>query len=164
MRAAVFLVLLLGEAVSAQTTSFSDRLYPILKSAGCPNCHNSNGVASTTRLHFPDDSASTARAEASGRSLVRLVDRDHPEESLLLKKPTHRIPHAGGERIKPGSPEEAALIDWIRFLARMPANETAAAMKYDEAGAETERRQGAVLRRLTNSQYTHTVRDLLGDQ
>ncbi|HEX4771276.1 MAG TPA: DUF1592 domain-containing protein [Bryobacteraceae bacterium] len=164
MRAAVFLVLLLGEAVSAQTTSFSDRLYPILKNAGCPNCHNSNGVASATRLHFPDASVSMARAEAFGRSLVRLVDRDHPEESLLLKKPTHRIPHAGGERIKPGSPEEAVLIDWIRFLAAMPANELAAALKYDEAGPETERRQGAVLRRLTNSQYNHSVRDLLGDQ
>lgn len=164
MRVAACLVLLLCEAAAAQTSPFSDRLYPILKNAGCPNCHNSNGVASGTRLHFPDASASSERAEAFGRSLVRLVDREHPEESLLLKKPTRRIPHAGGERIKPGSPEEAVLIDWIRFLSAMPADELAAALKYDEAGPETERRKGAVLRRLTNSQYNHTVRDLLGDQ
>ena len=158
------LVLLLCEAAAAQTSPFSNRLYPILKDAGCPNCHNSNGVASATRLHFPESSASTQRVEAFGRSLVRLVDRDHPEESLLLKKPTRRIPHAGGERIKPGSPEESALIDWIRFLSAMPADELAAALKYDEAGPESERRRGAVLRRLTNSQYNNTVRDLLGDQ
>jgi hypothetical protein len=164
MRAAACLVLLLSAAAVAQTTPFSDRLYPILNNAGCPNCHNSNGVASATRLHFPDSSASTERVEVFGRSLVRLVNREHPEESLLLKKPTHRIPHAGGERIKPGSSEEAALIDWIHFLAAMPPAEVAEALKYDEAGPETERRKGAVLRRLTNSQYNHTVRDLLGDQ
>ncbi len=161
---AVTVFLAVCQAVAAQSTPFSDRLYPILKTAGCPNCHNSNGVASATRLHFPDASVSTDRAEAFGRSLVRLVDREHPDESLLLKKPTRRIPHAGGERIKPGSPEEAALKDWIHFLSAMPADELAAALKYDEAGPETERRRGAVLRRLTNSQYNHTVRDLLGDQ
>lgn len=158
------LALFLCETVAAQTSPFSDRLYPILKNAGCPNCHNGNGVASATRLHFPDPSASTERAEAFGRSLVRLVNREHPEESLLLKKPTRRIPHAGGERIKPGSPEETVLIDWIRFLAAMPADELAIALKYDEAGPESERRNGAVLRRLTNSQYNNTVRDLMGDQ
>jgi hypothetical protein len=149
---------------AGQTNPFSDGLYPILKSAGCPTCHDSNGVASATRLHFPDASAPTERAEAFGRSLVRLVDRQHPEESLLLNKPTKRIPHAGGERIKPGSPEEAALIGWIRFLAAMPADELAVALKYDEAGPDVEKHRGAVLRRLTNSQYNNTVRDLLGDQ
>ena len=164
MRVAACLVLLLSETLSAQTTPFSDHLYPILKNAGCPNCHNSNGVASATRLHFPDAAASPERAEAFGRSLVRLVNREHPEESLLLKKPTRRISHTGGERIKPGSPEEAVLIDWIRFLAAMPADELAVALKYDEAGTEAERRRGPVLRRLTNSQYNNTVRDLLGDQ
>jgi hypothetical protein len=46
----------------------------------------------------------------------------------------------------------------------MPADELAAALKYDEAGPEAGVRQGAVLRRLTNSQYNNTVRDLLGDQ
>jgi hypothetical protein len=149
---------------AGQTNPFSERLYPIFQTAGCPNCHNSNGVASATRLHFPDASASVDQMEAFGRSLVRLVDREHPEESLLLKKPTMRVAHTGGERIKPGSPEEATLVSWIRFLAAMPANEVTEALRYDEAGRTSERRKGAVLRRLTNSQYNNTVRDLLGDQ
>ena len=163
MRAIVCFLLPMAGALS-QTGPFSSKLYPILKNAGCPTCHNSNGVASATRLHFPDAGASEERTEAFGRSLVRLVDRDHPEESPLLKKPTKRIPHAGGERIKPGSPEEAALVAWIRFLAAMPADDVAAALKYDEGGADAGKPQGAVLRRLTNSQYNNTVRDLLGDQ
>ncbi len=164
MKGIACLLLILCKVASGQTSPFSDRLYPILKNAGCPNCHNSNGVASATRLHFPDASASTERTEAFGRSLVRFVDEEHPGESLLLKKPTMRMPHAGGERIQPGSPEEATLISWIRFLSAMPADERTTALKYDEAGPAAEMREGAVLRRLTNSQYNNTVRDLLGDQ
>ena len=145
---------------------FSAKLYPILVNAGCPACHNSNGVASATRLHFPDAESSQDRIEAFGKSLVVLVDRDHPDESLLLKKPTKRIAHTGGERIKPGSPEEAALKAWIEMLASLQDDELAAAMKYSDAGqagavADAPR---AVLRRLTHSQYNNTVRDLLGDQ
>src|SRR5450755_4409798 len=115
MKGLVCLLLLLSEAVG-QTSPFVDRLYPILTNAGCQNCHNSNGVASATRLHFPDGPASPERLAAFGRSLVRLVNREHPEESLILKKPTLRVPHAGGQRVKPGSPEEATLIAWVRFL------------------------------------------------
>ncbi len=154
-----------ASAAYAQNTFFSDRLYPVLLNAGCPACHNANGVASATRLHFPDSSASPERIEAFGKSLVKLVDRDHPDESLLLKKPTMRIPHTGGERIKPGSQEEDVLKAWIRTLASLSGDELAKALQYNEnepvPGAEA---PTVVLRRLTHSQYNNTVRDLLGDQ
>ena len=82
----------LAWAALGQTASFSSKLYPILKEAGCAACHNSNGVASATRLHFPDAEATQERIEAFGYSLVKLVDRDHPDDSLLLKKPTTARP------------------------------------------------------------------------
>lgn len=103
-----------------QTVSFRESVYPMLQSAGCPTCHNLNGVASATRLHFPDADASADRVEAFGRSLAALVDREHPENSLLFRKPTRRIAHGGGVRIKPGTPEEAILTGWIQVLSRMP--------------------------------------------
>jgi hypothetical protein len=37
----------------SQSGRFSKDLYPILEKAGCEGCHNPNGVASATRLHFP---------------------------------------------------------------------------------------------------------------
>jgi len=156
----------LASALFGQTDSFSNRLYPILKEAGCSACHNNNGVASATRLHFPDAAATPDRIEAFGNSLVRLVDRDHPDESLLLKKPTLRVPHTGGLRIKPGSPEEAALKAWIHTLASLSGDALAKAMKYSdvEQTANQSASTPAVLRRLTHSQYNNTVRDLLGDQ
>jgi Protein of unknown function (DUF1592)/Protein of unknown function (DUF1588)/Protein of unknown function (DUF1587)/Protein of unknown function (DUF1595)/Protein of unknown function (DUF1585) len=155
-----------GSALWAQSGNFQTTLYPILEKANCRACHNTEGVASATRLHFPEADAPAAKIEAFGNSLVTLVDRDHPESSLLLRKPTARIPHTGGERIKPGTPEEAVLKTWIARLAQLSGDDLATALRYRElenAGGGMAA-QDAELRRLTHSQYNHTVRDLLGDQ
>jgi hypothetical protein len=150
----------------AQESSFARTLYPILEKAACRSCHNPDGVASVTRLQFPEPDANADQIEAFGRSLVALIDRNKPEESLLLKKPTNRVPHAGGQRIKPGGEEEGILKGWIQRLAKMSDGEVASALKLHEekaAGAGAARPTSA-LRRLTHSQYNNTVRDLLGDQ
>jgi hypothetical protein len=146
--------------------NFEHGLYPALEKAGCRACHNTEGVASATRLQFPDAGTSSAKIEAFGKSLVILVDREQPDSSLLLRKPTNRIRHAGGERIKIGSPEEAALKAWIAQLTQLSGSELSAALRYRK-DAETAADMPVVdpeLRRLTHSQFNHTVRDLLGDQ
>jgi len=150
----------------AQEGSFSRTLYPVLEKAACRSCHNPDGVASVTRLHFPEPDASPGQIEAFGRSLAALIDRNKLEESLLLKKPTNRIPHAGGERIKPGGEEEGILKTWIQRLAKLSGDEFASALKSSEEKAATagQARPTLSLRRLTHSQYNNTVRDLLGDQ
>jgi hypothetical protein len=86
---------------------FTRNLYPVLEKAGCRGCHNADGVSSATRLHFPEEDAPAARIEAFGKSLVVLVDREHPAKSLLLNKPTLRIAHTGGKRIPPGTPRRS---------------------------------------------------------
>ena len=150
----------------AQEGSFGSGLYQVMEKAACRSCHTADGVASPTRLHFPEPDADPDKIEAFGRSLVNLVDREHPERSLLLNKPTNRIPHAGGERIKPGSQDEAILKAWIQRLTQLSGVELARALKYREeensGGGQAAPRTD--LRRLTHSQYDHTVRDLLGDQ
>ncbi len=153
-------------AAAADAASFSKTLYPVLERAQCRACHNPDGVASVTRLHFPEADAPPERVEAFGKALVVLVDRNRPEESLLLRKPTNRIPHAGGEKIKPGSADEAVLKAWIARLASLQGDELAKALKYreEEAAGAGHERPSVVLRRLTHTQYNNTVRDLLGDQ
>jgi hypothetical protein len=145
-----------------QPVSFRDKIYPVLENAGCRNCHNVEGVASATRLHFPIEGADIARIDAFGRSLAEFVDRQNPANSLLLLKPTQRIPHTGGERIRPGSTEESALKSWIGYLAKLSAPELTEALRYRQAEAGGYGvAPTVVLRRLTHSQYNHTVRDLL---
>ena len=150
----------------AQEAPFGGGLYPVLEKAGCRNCHNVDGVASGTRLQFPEADATPQKIEAFGKSLVILIDPTRPEASLLANKPTNRIPHAGGERIKQGSPEEATLKAWIQGLTKLSGDDLATALKYreEEAAGGGKAVERADLRRLTHSQYNHTVRDLLGDQ
>jgi hypothetical protein len=161
----LFLLFALVSTALAQDRPFGSGLYQVMQKAGCPLCHNPNGVASATRIHFPEADASPEQIEAFGRSLVVVVDRNKPEASLLLNKPTARIPHTGGERIKPGSPEETVLKAWVNRLARLSGPDLAVALKYREMenAGSGETRPHVDLRRLTHSQYNHTVRDLLGD-
>ena len=139
-----------------------------MEKAGCRSCHNADGVASATRLQFPEAGSAPEKIEAFGRSLVVLVDREQPDSSLLLNKPTNRdSARAAASGSSPAAPDEALLKAWIEKLTQLSGDELAQALKYREdeaAGAGQARCREPELRRLTHSQYNHTVRDLLGDQ
>jgi hypothetical protein len=143
--------------VTAADSSFAGGLYTVLQKANCRACHVEGGVASATRLHFPEDGATSAAVEAFGRSLTPLVNREQPEASLLFTKPTNREKHTGGKLILPGGKEEALLLDWVRYLAGVSPSSPTSQIQDPKSAP-------AVMRRLTHSQYDHTVRDLLGDQ
>ncbi|MBI1872621.1 MAG: DUF1592 domain-containing protein [Acidobacteria bacterium] len=149
-----------GQAPPA--VSFSRTVYPIFENAQCRGCHTDDGVASATRLHFPEPNASPDEIEAFGLTLAVLVDRTDPARSLLINKPTDRERHTGGVRIQPGSFDEEALVEWVRYLAGIPEEAVTAARERLSAGYAASP-SDQLLRRLTHSQYNNTVRDLLGD-
>jgi Protein of unknown function (DUF1587). len=141
---------------------FVQKVYPVLEKAECRMCHNDNGVSSATRLKFPSPEAKTEAIEIFGLKLSALVDPKNPSQSLLLNKPTMRIPHTGGERIPKGSAEEEALKSWVAYLAALTPAQLNASV--ERIGARQHgSANGGALRRLTISQYNNTVRDLLGD-
>lgn len=144
-------------STSLGAADFATDVFPVLQKAGCAGCHNADGVASGTRLKFPESPASPEAVNAFGRSLGSLVNRTAPEKSLLVQKPTKAVPHAGGKRIEPGSTEEAKLREWVQYLAGQSGESTEVAV------VEKHEPVGPVLRRLTHAQYNNTVRDLLGD-
>src|SRR6185369_4869079 len=133
----------------AQEVAFGPGLYQVMEKAACRSCHNIDGVASATRLHFPEPDSPPERIEAFGKSLVVLVDRERPDKSLLFNKPTNRIPHAGGERIKPGSADETTLKTWIQTLSKLSGAELSAALKYKEEESAAGQAPRTDLRRLT---------------
>ena len=121
--ACAFATLLLAPLAIAQSptvqdpTFFAQSVYPVFEAAGCRGCHYGDGVASTTRLRFPAPGAPREQVTAFGLKLAMLVDRADPALSLVLQKPTNRVQHTGGERIAPGSEQEAALRSWVDYLA-----------------------------------------------
>jgi hypothetical protein len=52
-------------------------------------------------------------AEAAGERKSR-IDLNHPEQSLLLLKPTAAVPHGGGRRLEVDSGEYRAILEWIK--------------------------------------------------
>jgi hypothetical protein len=167
MLAAVSTVFQPGASAQApravEESFFIEKVYPTLHAVQCERCHSDNGVASETRLEFPEFDADRGEITAFGLSLMDLVDRRNPEQSLLLRKPTKQIKHTGGQRIKPGSDEEAVLLTWINYLAGLSDEQMRRAReriaRSDQRGLEA-----LAVRRLTHSEYNNTVRDLLGDQ
>jgi hypothetical protein len=79
-----------------------------------------------------------------------------------MDKPTNRIKHSGGERIKKGSAEEALLRKWIVYLTGLSEPEMEQALRYrQQEAAGSGEVPRVVLRRLTHQQYNYTVHDLL---
>lgn len=136
---------------------FASQVLPVLHKANCEGCHNSGGVAAGTRFRIPEGELSKEEWARFGLSMHTLVNRTDPGQSALLLKPTKRVAHSGGQRIAPGSAEEAVLRVWTDYLV----TNTKPGDKFEIAERRGERKP--VLRRLTNTQYNNTVRDLLGD-
>ena len=142
---------------------FVDKLYPAMKAAQCDLCHNDNGVASASGIEFPGRSASRDQIVAFGFKLRDFVDRETPERSPLLLKPTNRLEHTGGVRFVPGSPQEQLLRGWTSHLAQLSKDEQARADQMIEKAGNW-KLEPLTVRRLTHSQYNNTVAALLGDQ
>jgi hypothetical protein len=141
---------------------FADKVYPVLEKAECRLCHNDNGVSSATRLRFPPAEAKAEAIQIFGLKLASLVDHKDHSQSLLLNKPTVRVPHTGGERIVKGSAQEEILKLWVTHLAALNESQLRASIERLSPGQPGPSKPSA-LRRLTHSQYNNTVRDLLGD-
>ena len=149
--------------IAPDESFFLRTLYPAMYKVQCHRCHNDNGVASDTMLRFPGEQANVEQVAAFGLKLMDLIDRENLQQSPLFLKSTNREEHTGGVRIKPGSEEEQALLHWMKHLAELSDEEIRAARERI-AQAEKSSLGKLAVRRLSHSQYNHTVRDLLQDQ
>lgn len=100
----------------ANQTFFTDQVLGLALTS-CTACHVPGGQASATRLHVtPNDPLATARA------IAPLVDSTTLSASRVLEKPLNVLPHGGGQKITPGSPEEQALMQWVSLVAQAACN------------------------------------------
>jgi Protein of unknown function (DUF1549)/Protein of unknown function (DUF1553)/Protein of unknown function (DUF1800)/Bacterial Ig-like domain (group 2) len=106
----------------APPVSFVNEVIPALTHAGCNQgaCHGSHAGKGGFRLSLlgfdPDADFIALTREGGSRRIVRA----EPEQSLLIRKPTAAMPHGGGLRLPPGSPELRILRQWLREGARGP--------------------------------------------
>jgi hypothetical protein len=116
------------QAAGPRELSFVKDIVPIFTKFGCAgsNCHGSiRGKAGFKLSLFgyePNLDYQAIVQAADGRR----IDRNKPEDSLILKKPTFQVPHGGGVRFEKNSLPYTALLEWVRSGAR-----------YDSAGSPT---------------------------
>jgi hypothetical protein len=107
---------------ATQGSSFRNHVIPVLTKMGCNSgpCHGAaagkNGFALTLRGYDPDADYNTLTRQASGRRVNTL----EPAKSLMLLKPTETVPHMGGKRFEPDSPEYRVIARWIAAGAPPP--------------------------------------------
>jgi hypothetical protein len=118
-------VALVQQASQPRTFSFAGDILPILTKYGCngASCHGSlNGQGGFKLSLFGYDPAPDWEMIVNKHD-GRRINRQQPEDSLLLRKPTFQVKHGGGKLIKEGSDDYLALLDWIRSGA--PGGENA---------------------------------------
>ncbi|MDA0808497.1 MAG: DUF1553 domain-containing protein [Planctomycetota bacterium] len=99
----------------ALAVSFEHETLPVLAKAGCSGgaCHGSPHGKGEFRLSLFGFEPAFDRMSLVKESQSRRVNTIKPAHSLLLRKPTMQIPHAGGRRLKVGDELYSLLHDWI---------------------------------------------------
>jgi hypothetical protein len=104
----------------ARPWSYRLDVVAVLSKAGCNAgaCHGNLNGKGGFRLSLRGDDPAFDLAAMTRDALGRRANLADPDASLVVRKPTGRVPHEGGQRFAPGSAEAAALIGWVASGAR----------------------------------------------
>jgi len=100
---------------SARPWDFAEDIMPVLTRGGCNSggCHGKasgqNGFRLSIFAYDPVSDLTSIAREAAGRRISVF----NPTQSLILLKGTGVVPHGGGPRFTPRSPEYQTLRNWI---------------------------------------------------
>jgi len=102
--------------------NFRNHVVPILTKASCNSgaCHGALAGKGGLKLSLRGYDPEADHFVLTRQSQARRVDRQEPAKSLLLAKPTRKLPHGGGKRFEDDSPDYRVLRDWIAAGADAP--------------------------------------------
>ena len=94
---------------------FAGEIVPILSKLGCNGgaCHGKSSGQNGFRLSLLGSDPALDYESLTREGRGRRVFLAAPGESLILKKPSARLPHGGGKRIEADSPEYRTIARWI---------------------------------------------------
>jgi Protein of unknown function (DUF1549)/Protein of unknown function (DUF1553) len=111
----ICLLLGLATAAHAEPVSFRQDVMPVLARSGCNQgaCHGNLNGKGGFKLSLRGEDPATDLATLTRDVFARRTDPIHPDESLLLRKASGRVPHEGGPRFASDSTEYRLLRTWI---------------------------------------------------
>jgi hypothetical protein len=100
--------------------SFRRDVMAVLSKAGCNlgTCHGNKSGKNGFKLSLRGQDPGADHRALSREMLARRIDLLDPDQSLMLRKATARMPHEGGRRFAPDSSQYAMLRAWIVGGAR----------------------------------------------
>ncbi|MGE3821478.1 MAG: DUF1549 domain-containing protein [Isosphaeraceae bacterium] len=109
------LPLVVAPSGPTRRVSFRQDVMAVLSRAGCNMgaCHGNLNGKGGFRLSLRGDDPAFDFASLTRDAFARRIDPGAPTASLIVAKPTGRVPHEGGIRFAPGSPEALTLRDWV---------------------------------------------------
>ncbi len=122
----------------AETVRFRNEVMAVLSRAGCNMgaCHGNFNGKGGLRLSLRGQDPAADFATLTRDLLGRRLDRLRPDDSLLLSKPTMRLPHEGGQRFARDSAEFHLLRRWIAQGAGFDPPGTPRPLRIEAAPAE----------------------------
>lgn len=146
-----------------QPPSFVRDVLPVLSRAGCNggSCHakpdGQNGFRLTVFSFDPQSDYNAIVKGARGRRVFPSC----PEESLLLLKATHVLPHEGGERFDKDSDAYRTLVQWIKSGMVFRADKEPTLQRISMIPEARRYHKGASQRLLVSAHYSDdSVRDV----
>src|SRR5206468_6415362 len=115
LRLAVVLVALSRSAAAGEAVDFAHDVLPVLSRFGCnaSACHGKAEGQNGFKLSIFGTDPKADREAIATYSRGRRIMPAAPEESLLLRKASASVPHAGGPRIKRDTPAYSIIRAWI---------------------------------------------------
>jgi len=95
--------------------SFNNHVLAVLTRHGCNSgaCHGSLAGKGGLKLSLRGYDGASDYFALTRQALGRRIDREAPEKSLLLLKPTMAVAHGGGLRLDVDHPDFRVLAEWI---------------------------------------------------
>ena len=102
---------------------FSPDIISILTIKGCnsSSCHGSPAGQNGFKLSLYGYDIAADREMIVKAHNGRRVNLQNPEDSLILKKPSFRVPHGGGRVLPVDSEEYRTLLNWLKQGAKLDA-------------------------------------------
>lgn len=102
--------------------SFRNHVIPAMTKAGCNSgaCHGALAGKGGMKLSLRGYDPESDHFVLTRQALARRVDRQQPERSVFLLKPTRKLPHGGGRRFEDDSDDYRLFRDWIASGADGP--------------------------------------------
>jgi hypothetical protein len=111
---------------AAESVSFRNEVMAVLSRGGCNMgaCHGNQNGKGGFKLSLRGQDPGADFAALTRDALARRTDLHRPADSLVLLKATASVPHEGGKRFGPDSPEYDILRRWIAAGAPPDAADT----------------------------------------